>query len=175
MLNIEIKTTSMSLLFSLNQNRMNQPIHNDELNRVFLKPRFKLKFNESKETILGQFKRSLAQDKGDFVSKIIDHHIVIDVPPEKEHFWSPQLHVEVENEADFTIVKGVMGPKPKIWTFFIFLHFAVAVAFFVFFVIFLQQMEPESGLYAFDDHVFGDAGSMGSPIFYGSAGKKIRL
>lgn len=118
---------------------MNQPIHNDDLNRIFLKPRFKLKFKESKEDILEQFKHNLEQDTGGFISKMIDHHIVIDVPREKEHFWSPQLHVEVEEEEGFTIVKGIMGPKPKIWTFFIFLHFAVAVTFFVFFVIFYSK------------------------------------
>lgn len=88
---------------------------------------------------MAQFKHNLGENKNDFTSKIIDHHIVIDVPQEKEHFWSPQLHVEVENEEGFTIVKGIMGPKPKIWTFFIFLHFAVAVTFFVFFVIFYSR------------------------------------
>lgn len=118
---------------------MNQPIHNDELNRVLLKPRFKFKFKENKEDVLAQFKVNLEQNKGDFISKIIDHHIVIDVPPEKEHFWSPQLHVEIEDEDEMTIVKGIMGPKPKVWTFFMFLHFAVAVAFFVFFVIFYSR------------------------------------
>ncbi len=57
------------------------------------------------------------------------------MPQKDEHFWSPQLHVEIEKEDDVTVVKGILGPKPKIWTFFMFLHFAVAVAFFVFFVI----------------------------------------
>ena len=48
-------------------------------------------------------------------------------------FWSPQLHIEVEkNEADGTVVRGLFGPKPQIWTMFMFIHFAVAVAFIVF-------------------------------------------
>jgi len=114
---------------------MNQPIHDDEFNRILLKPRFRLKFKESEQEILEQFSRELAKDSCIYSGKVVDHHVVIDVPQEDEHFWSPQLHVEVEKEEGFTIVKGILGPKPKIWTFFMFLHFLVAIAFFVFFVI----------------------------------------
>jgi Na+/melibiose symporter-like transporter len=61
---------------------------------------------------------------------------VIDVPKDEDHFWSPQLHIEVEsNEENKTIVKGLFGPKPQVWTFFMFIHFAVAIAFIVFFVV----------------------------------------
>lgn len=118
---------------------MNEPIHQDELNRILLKPRFKLRYSDPKEEIIEQFRINLSNEKCRFPSKIVDHHIVIDVPDGEEHFWSPQLHVEVEKEDDVTIVKGILGPKPKIWTLFIFFHFAVAVTFFVFFVIFYSR------------------------------------
>jgi len=118
---------------------MNDPIHDDELNRILLKPRFKLKFEASKEEILQQFKDSLGREDNVYKSQMVDHHIVIDVPKEEEHFWSPQLHVEIEEEGDKTFVRGILGPRPKIWTFFMFLHFIVAVTFFVFFVIFYSR------------------------------------
>jgi len=118
---------------------MDQPIYDNELNRILLKPRFKLTFKESEEEILAQFRLNLEKDDCVYTSNFIDHHIIIDVPDEEEHFWSPQLHVEIEKEDGFTIVKGILGPKPKIWTFFMFLHFIVAVAFFVFFVIFYSR------------------------------------
>lgn len=118
---------------------MKQPIHNSELNRILLKPRFKLKFRAPKAAIIEQFSKELSKDDCIYGSKIVDHHIVIDVPTSEEHFWSPQLHVEIETEGEVTIVKGILGPKPKIWTFFMFLHFIVATAFFVFFVIFYSK------------------------------------
>ena len=118
---------------------MNDPIHDDELNRILLKPRFKLKFDASKEEIMQQFKESLEDEDCAYNSQIVDHHIVIDVPELEEHFWSPQLHVEIEKEDGKTVVKGILGPRPKIWTFFMFLHFIVAIAFFVFFVIFYSR------------------------------------
>ena len=78
---------------------MNEPIHQDELNRILLKPRFKLKYSDPKEAIIDQFRVDLSSESCPFPSKIVDHHIVIDVPQGREHFWSPQLHVEVEDEG----------------------------------------------------------------------------
>lgn len=118
---------------------MNDPIHDNELNRILLKPRFKLKFEAPKDEILQQFKESLEDEACVYKSQIVDHHIVIDVPEKEAHFWSPQLHVEIEEEDGKTVVKGILGPRPKIWTGFMFLHFIVAIAFFVFFVIFYSR------------------------------------
>jgi len=115
---------------------MKRPIHDDQINKVLLKPRFKMEFDKNKKEILNIFKDNLNDQNCKYCSKIIDHHIIIDVPVEEDHFWSPQMHVEIEKEENKTVVKGVLGPKPKVWTFFMFLHFAVAIAFFAFFVIF---------------------------------------
>ena len=98
---------------------MNTPINQDEFNRILLKPRFKFKYSDSKKALIDCFEKKLKSDDCDFPSKIVGHHIVIDVPEEEDHFWSPQLHVEVEDEDDHTVVKGILGPKPRIWTFFI--------------------------------------------------------
>ena len=119
---------------------MNKPIHNNQINKVLLKPRFKIEVNESEEDILNKFKDALEKKEYKHRGKIIDHHIVIDVPIRDDHFWSPQLHVEIEkDENKNTIVKGVLGPKAQVWTFFMFLHFAVFVAFFVFLVMFYTK------------------------------------
>ena len=114
---------------------MNEPIHDNKINRVLLKPRFQLEFDESQEEILEKFKDKFATGNCAYCSKIVNHHIVIDVPEKEDHFWSPQLNIEVEkDEEGSTIVRGLFGPKPQVWTFFMFIHFAVAVAFMVFLV-----------------------------------------
>ena len=113
---------------------MNQPIHGNEVNRVLLKPRFRMEYDESKEDIASKFKSNFEDQECKYCSKIVGDHIVIDIPKEEEHFWSPQLNVELVQEEDKTIVKGILGPKPKIWTMFMFVHFAIAFIFIVFFV-----------------------------------------
>ena len=115
----------------------------------------------------------LSEKSCPYPSKIIDHHIVIDVPLEQENFWSPQLHVEIEKESNATVVKGLLGPKPKIWTFFIFLHFIVVMAFLVLFVIFYTKWSLDQ------DYTFYMIGCLAMPVvwvllyFFGQLGKKF--
>lgn len=153
---------------------MNQPIHYDQINKVLLQPRFKIEAAENVEEVLDKLKNRLEIESCKYRSKIITHHVVIDVPIEKEHYWSPQLHIEVEkNEKNNTIVKGILGPKPKVWTFFMFLHFIVAIAFFVFFVMFYTKWSLKQ------DYTFAMIMCIAMPIiwivlyFVGQFGKKL--
>ncbi|WP_291795632.1 GTP-binding protein [Lutibacter sp.] len=104
-------------------------------NPIFLRPRFKMDFEESQHELLDKFKDNLADGDCKYCSKIVDGHIIIDVPIEENHFWSPQLNIEIENVHDNkSIVKGLFGPKPQVWTLFMFFHFSVAAAFIAFLV-----------------------------------------
>jgi len=121
---------------------------NEEKNsEVFLRPRFKIDFDKSESDLMDLFKKNL--DSGDckYCSKIIDGHIVIDVPKEEDHFWSPQLNVEiVKGETTTSIVKGLFGPKPQVWTLFMFLHFAVGITFVIFLTLLYVRWTFKSSL-----------------------------
>jgi len=153
---------------------MNQPIHDKKINRVLLKPRFQLEFDESQKEILEKFKENVEGEDCKYCSRISGNHIFLDVPKVEEHFWSPQLQVEVvKGENDKTIVKGILGPKPQVWTFFMFLHFAVAVAFIIFLVMFYVNWSLGK------DYQFTKYMLIGLPIlwvllyFFGQSGKKL--
>ena len=152
---------------------MNKPIHDNKVNRIILKPRFKINVREDKEVVMDRFRDNLKDENCKYYSKIVDNHIIIDIPKEEEHFWSPQLHVEVEKEEENTIVKGVLGPQPKVWTFFMFLHFAVAIAFFVFFVMFYTKYRLKQ------DYIFSMIMCIAMPVIWialyiaGQLGKKF--
>tara|TARA_R110001583_G_scaffold32280_3_gene110417 strand:+ start:774 stop:1277 length:504 start_codon:yes stop_codon:yes gene_type:complete len=97
---------------------------------IYLRPRFKMDFDESQQQLISKFEANLNDGGCKYRIKIVDGHIVIDVPAEENHFWSPQLNIEIEKiAAHKTVVKGLFGPKPQVWTLFMFFHFAVAVAF----------------------------------------------
>ena len=93
-----------------------------------------MEFDETPEEILNKFKKNLADKDCKYCSKISGNHVFLDVPQVDEHFWSPQLQVEViEGANESSIVKGILGPKPQVWTMFMFIHFATALAFIVFY------------------------------------------
>ena len=97
---------------------------------IHLRPRFKMNFEESQQKLLAKFQSNVKNAECNYCVKVIDGHIVIDIPAEENHFWSPQLHIEIEQiDENRSIVKGLFGPKPQVWTFFMFIHFAMAFAF----------------------------------------------
>tara|TARA_R110002049_G_scaffold139149_2_gene299701 strand:+ start:20533 stop:21036 length:504 start_codon:yes stop_codon:yes gene_type:complete len=101
-------------------------------NKIVLRPRFKFEVQQSNETILKEFEQ-FKTTQTDFVLSRIDNHVFIKFPKKNQHFWSPQLHLEINEDGENkAIVNGLFGPNPTVWTLFMFLHFIVAGLFFGF-------------------------------------------
>ena len=99
-------------------------------NDIILRPRFQIAVSEPKERILEGLQKSEVQP---FVINRLDEHIFIKFNTKEKNFWSPQVHLEiVEIDKNNCTVYGVFGPNPTLWTFFMFLHFAVATLFIIF-------------------------------------------
>lgn len=100
---------------------------------LFLRPRFTIDFNASPESVINRFSETFKTKKTNCRGVIVDYHIFISVPKKDEHFWSPQLHLEfIKMDENITEIKGLFGPKPQVWTFFMFIHFVVGGLFLVF-------------------------------------------
>ena len=106
----------------------------EEKNReIFLRPRFSLDVEENEIILLERIQNEFKKTAKEYKIKVVDSHIFIDVPEKDAHFWSPQLHIEVvEKTTSSSVVKGLFGPKPQVWTLFMFLHFIVGGAFITF-------------------------------------------
>lgn len=101
-------------------------------NDIVLRPRFKMELNENNETILKRFD-DLKTSQKNFTITRIDNHVFIKYPKKDQHFWSPQLHLEIDEvDANSSLLHGLYGPNPTVWTMFMFLHFMVAGLFIAF-------------------------------------------
>ena len=88
-------------------------------NTIVLRPRFKFELNQDYETALKAFENS-TQDS--FIVSRVDHHVFIKFPREEQQFWTPQLHLEIDEvDANNSLVRGLFGPNPTVWTLFILL------------------------------------------------------
>lgn len=95
-------------------------------NDIVLRPRFKLELDRNNEEILKVFEDAKNSQK-EFVVTRVDDHVFIKIPKAKQHFWSPQLHLEImEVDQKSSRLFGLFGPNPTVWTMFMFLHFVVA-------------------------------------------------
>ena len=98
-------------------------------NDIVLRPRFKTELNQDNETLLKAFEDT-KKTQTNFIVSRIDDHVFIKFPKEKQHFWSPQLHLEInESENKSSMLHGLFGPNPTVWTMFMFFHFLVACLF----------------------------------------------
>lgn len=98
-------------------------------NDIVLRPRFNMVLNTTNTTALQRFE-TMKTKQSDFVISRVDDHVFIRIPKHKQHFWSPQLHLEI-NAIDEKSCKlyGLFGPNPTVWTLFMFLHFMVILIF----------------------------------------------
>ncbi|TYQ00155.1 hypothetical protein C7447_101764 [Tenacibaculum adriaticum] len=108
----------------------------EQNSEIFLRPRFSIMCERKATEVMHTLLSNLKENKKDFKTRISDNHIFIDIPEKETHFWSPQLHFEVVEDEGKTKIKGLFGPKPQVWTLFMFVHFFVATAFIGFTIMF---------------------------------------
>jgi len=105
-------------------------------NEIILRPRFKFNVKEDNNVLLSLFEDK-SKSQSDFIVTRVDDHVFIKISKEKQHFWSPQLHLEINEDfdnKDNCMIYGLFGPNPTVWTMFMFFHFVVA-GFFIGFAI----------------------------------------
>ncbi|HLV69294.1 MAG TPA: hypothetical protein VKY34_01215 [Xanthomarina sp.] len=96
------------------------------INEVVLRPRFKFEKNQNNEYLLGLFDKA-KKEQDNFIVSRIDNHVFLKLPKNKQHFWSPQLHLEIDEiDENSSTIRGLFGPNPTVWTMFMFFHFIVA-------------------------------------------------
>ncbi len=100
-----------------------------------IRPRFKLNVSQKQSIVLDEAKKMLKLQNA-LKGRVIDNHIILDIKEEDAHYWSPQLNFRVEiDEEDIekSMMAGLIGPRPKVWTMFVFIYFSIGIlGFFVF-------------------------------------------
>lgn len=100
-------------------------------NEIVLRPRFQMELEQSCPQIVKRF-TEVKKTQSKFKISCVDDHIFIKLPNKDQHFWSPQLHLELsETLEDKCELHGFFGPNPTVWTMFIFFHVAVGILFMV--------------------------------------------
>lgn len=97
-----------------------------------------VKFPENFDTISlktqAEIKRNCelfeAAHNPDYLMKHNGNHIWLEIAVEKQQFWSPLLHLQVENSRNNqTIVRGQFVQNPVLWAVFLSIRMLVAAVF----------------------------------------------
>ena len=101
-------------------------------NEIVLRPRFKIELEQNNESVLKDFENK-KKTQSEFIISRVDDHVFIKFPKQDQHFWSPQLHLEInKTDENTSTLHGLFGPNPTVWTMFMFFHFIVAGLFIAF-------------------------------------------
>ena len=66
---------------------------------IHLRPRFSIDLAINHDIFLEKFKSTITDSKCKFDGKISGSHIFLSFPKKDDHFWSPQLHLELIEEG----------------------------------------------------------------------------
>lgn len=89
------------------------------------RPRFKVYTKASKEELIALIQKHLQlshQTIGGYANK---EFAMVRLRKEKDKYWAPQLQIRWEKDEDHPqqiVVRGIIGPRPNIWTMFMFFY-----------------------------------------------------
>lgn len=92
------------------------------MSQVEIRPRFQRESLLSKDEVLHRLKTALDRRDQPVRGLIVDHHVTLKIPVEEQHFWSPQLSLEVEEAENGSLIRGLYGPRPSVWLMFVFFY-----------------------------------------------------
>jgi len=101
--------------------------------QIPLRLRFEIETLKPKQAIIENAQQLKEELKPDYQITVSTEHIWLYVGANNKKYYSPHLHLELEEmESSNAIkVKGLFGPDPVLWSFFMFLHFGIALVFIV--------------------------------------------
>lgn len=94
-----------------------------------IRPRFRFESSSCPEQIKKEMEEKLAKTHQKFLSKWTKGHLILKVKEEHIHYWSPQLDLVFEPKGENkTLIRGLYGPNPAIWTLFALLYGALTLS-----------------------------------------------
>ncbi len=101
---------------------MEKESHNDHIHFRRVRPRIRFETDMKSDEITSTIKERL--DSGICVceGQVTKNFATIYPPDAEQHYWSPQLTITLEEDDGKTLVRGLYGPKPAVWTMFVFFY-----------------------------------------------------
>jgi hypothetical protein len=91
-----------------------------------MRPTFERRFACPPKQITQRLRARLERNDVPYRGDFYPNHIIVSLPPEEEHFWSPQLSLDLQATNAGTVVRGIYAPRPSVWTMFMAMYaFAV--------------------------------------------------
>ena len=92
-----------------------------------LRPRFRHLTPLPPVNIESLINTQLKADQSPIVGRAGGGFVVLKIKPEERHYWSPQLQLTLEPTTDGTLIYGLYGPNPTVWSMFFLGYGAIGI------------------------------------------------
>lgn len=93
-----------------------------------VRPRFKMETRFAAEELKKKLQVSLEQEQANCTGVVNEGYVTLYIPPQDRHYWSPQLNLTIEDTAEGSLIRGLYGPRPVVWTMFVFFYAIIGLA-----------------------------------------------
>lgn len=91
-----------------------------------VRPRFKQLSQQTVQEINQEFEDFLENTEA-CVGQVMEQTVILRIPEKERHFWSPELAINLEETEKGTIIRGLYGPNPTVWTMFMFAYIGIGI------------------------------------------------
>lgn len=88
------------------------------MNKIAIRPRFKIDVKLPKDELISRISSEIENCNGRCEINLLRNHIVFKIPEAIQHFWSPELSIEIEESKEKSVLHCILGPRSAIWTLF---------------------------------------------------------
>ena len=93
-----------------------------------VRPRFNVETEMSAKRIAELIVSALKNNSASCEGRANEHYASLYLPKSEQHYWSPRLTITFEEDENGTLMRGMYGPRPAVWTLFVFIYSAIAFA-----------------------------------------------
>ena len=101
-----------------------------DFEQLHVRPRFSFEIPHAPDKIEEHLKKAFKAPGHKFIGKVVNKYVILDIPQHLDHFWSPRISFEIEvikGEENKSLIRGLIGPKPQVWTMFMFIYFSIGI------------------------------------------------
>jgi len=113
-----------------------------------IRPRFEVTSSYKVAELQDIMKQALKSEEAPCAGKVRFGYLSLFPSESDQHYWSPHLSVTIEEHPteDGSLLRGLYGPSPAVWTMFVFVYAIIAIAIVIVMVIgFANMTIDESG------------------------------
>lgn len=94
----------------------------EEIEITEIRPRFKIESKADAISLEEKINMGTSADDAPCWGKISHGFGTLHIPQDRQHYWSPQLTIHIEEHGKGSLIRGLYGPKPAVWTMFVFFY-----------------------------------------------------